>query len=94
MRKLTGRLFYTPEMTVDISSVWKAAADAQWGGGGKCVSGGQLGQKRNLDETTTKLGPRRVHVPHATALKRAQAFERSFTLKTECELTGDGFVQP
>nr|GFD20163.1 hypothetical protein [Tanacetum cinerariifolium] len=37
------RLYYTPEMTVDIAAVWKAAADAQWGQSGKCVAGGNYG---------------------------------------------------
>lgn len=88
------RLYYTPEMTVDITSLWKAAADARWGDNGNCVSGGGYGSKRNAHQVTTKLSPRRVHVTSAVAVKRVQAFERSFALKTECKMKGDGFMHP
>jgi hypothetical protein len=33
------RLYWTPEMIGDVSEVWKAAADAAWGGK-ECVAGG------------------------------------------------------
>ncbi|KAF1844761.1 peptidase S41 family protein-like protein [Cucurbitaria berberidis CBS 394.84] len=82
------RLFYTPEMTVDITAVWKTAADAQWGNSGKCVSG--YSQKRNAHKTTTKLSPRRVHISQA----QVQGFEDSFALQTQCKMTGDGFMHP
>jgi hypothetical protein len=88
------RLYYTPEMTVDITSLWKAAADAQWGSSGKCVSGGNYGQKRNVHEVTTKLSPRRIHVSQAAATTQIQAFEKSFKLETECKMKGDGFMHP
>ena len=88
------RLYYTPEMTVDITSVWKAAADAQWGDNGNCVAGGDYGQKRSAHEVTTKLSPRRVHVSQEAATKQVQAFEHSFSLETKCKLKGDGFMHP
>jgi len=88
------RLYYTPEMTVDITSLWKAAANAQWGDNGNCVSGGGYGSKRNAKEITTKLSPRRVHVASSVAAKQMQAFESSFALKTECKMKGDGFMHP
>ena len=88
------RLYYTPEMTVDITSLWKAAADAQWGSSGKCVSGGGYSQKRNAHEVTTKLSPRRIQVSQAAALRQIQAFENSFTLETECKMSADGFMRP
>jgi hypothetical protein len=37
------RLYYTPDMTVNMATVWKAAADAKWRGK-KCVAGGFPGQ--------------------------------------------------
>ncbi|CAO2648426.1 Nn.00g076930.m01.CDS01 [Neocucurbitaria sp. VM-36] len=86
------RLYYTPEMTVDITSLWKAAADAQWGNSGKCVAG--YSQKRNAHEITAKLHPRRIQVSQAAAQKQVQAFENSFLLETECKMTGDGFMHP
>lgn len=88
------RLYYTPEMTVDMTALWKAAADAQWGQGGKCVAGGNYGQKRSSYEATTKLRPRRDHVSQAVAVKKVQAFEKSFGLETNCRMKGDGFMHP
>jgi phosphotransferase system IIB component len=88
------RLYYTPEMTVDITALWKAVSDAQWGNSGKCVSGGGYGQKRNIDEVTTKLGRRRVQVAQATAMRQVQALEKSFSLETQCQMKGDGFMEP
>lgn len=88
------RLYYTPEMTVDITSLWKAAADARWSDKGKCVSGDGHGGKRSVHEATTKLSPRRVHVAAAVAVKQVEAFEKTFSLKTECTLKGDGFMHP
>jgi hypothetical protein len=88
------RLYYTPEMTVDITALWKAAADARWGQSGKCVAGGNYGQKRSSAEATTSLKPRRVHVSQAVAVKKVEAFEKSFGLETNCHMTGDGFMHP
>tara|TARA_R110002003_G_scaffold214_29_gene16222 strand:+ start:7925 stop:10207 length:2283 start_codon:yes stop_codon:yes gene_type:complete len=88
------RLFYTPEMTVDITALWKAAADAQWSDSGKCVGDGGYGKKRNAHEVTTKLKPRRVQMAQAAAVRQVQAFEETFTLETQCHLRGDGFMEP
>ena len=89
------RLYYTPEMTVDITAIWKAAADAQWKNSGKCVKGSGYGsQKRDAHEVTTKLGRRRVHTTQAAAKKLVQAFEKSFELETDCKMRGDGFMEP
>jgi hypothetical protein len=88
------RLYYTPEMTVDITALWKGAADAQWGNNGKCVTGSGYGQKRNTQEVTTKLGRRRVQTTQVGAMRKVQAFESTFSLETECQLKGDGFMEP
>jgi hypothetical protein len=88
------RLYYTPEMTVDITALWKGAADAQWGNSGKCVTGSGYSQKRNAREVTTKLGRRRVQTAQAGATRKVQAFEKSFSLETDCQLKGDGFMEP
>lgn len=88
------RLYYTPEMTVDITALWKGAADAQWGSNGKCVSGPRYSQKRSAQEVTTKLGRRRVQVAQAAAMRQVQAFEKSFSLETACQMKGDGFMEP
>lgn len=88
------RLYYTPEMTVDASAIWKAAAGAQWGNSGKCVGGGGYGEKRAADVVTTKLSPGRVHVSQAEALSKFEAFEKSFGLETDCRMESPGFMQP
>jgi hypothetical protein len=91
------RLYYTPEMTVDITAVWRAAADAQWGNK-KCVAGGNYSDERRdvVSKVTTKLSPPEGRVRTATAdtANRVQAFEKSFNLETECKLKGDGFMEP
>ncbi|OCL15239.1 hypothetical protein AOQ84DRAFT_329766 [Glonium stellatum] len=33
------RILYTPEMTVDVTAIWKAVADSTWGGSNKCIAG-------------------------------------------------------
>jgi len=86
------RLFYTPEMTVDVTAIWKAAADAQWGSSGNCVRKDY--GKREAHGITTQLKPRGVQVSQAAALKQLEDFEKSLSLETECALTGDGFMQP
>ncbi|KAF1917934.1 hypothetical protein BDU57DRAFT_181818 [Ampelomyces quisqualis] len=86
------RLYYTPEMTVDITAVWKSAADVQWGNR-KCVSG-EYRQKRNVHEVTTKLSRRGVQIAQAAAMAQVQGFEQSFRLETASKMQGDGFMQP
>lgn len=87
------RLYYTPEMTVDITALWRAAADAQWGNSKKCV-GANYGQKRGVDEVTTQLTRRRMEVSQNVAMAQVEAFESSFALETECKMNGDGFMHP
>lgn len=86
------RLYYTPEMTVDATAIWKAAADAQWGSG-SCVGGSGYG-KRDVQEPTTELTRRRAQVSQASALRTYKEFEKTFDLETECRMHGDGFMAP
>jgi hypothetical protein len=93
------RLYYTPEMTIDASAIWKAAASAQWGQSGKCVGGsGGYGadSKRANDDVvhTMKLNAGRVKVAHALALQKMEEFEKSFELQTECTVERNGFMKP
>jgi hypothetical protein len=91
------RLYYTPEMTVDITALWKSAADAQWGTSGKCVAGSNSGEKRaapKISKVTTKLSPPVGRVRVANAEDPMHAFEKSFELETECKLKGNGFMEP
>jgi len=56
------RIFYTPEMVVDVAAMWKAAADVAWGGR-NCIAGaikGGRGVKREVIEEADWVEERRV----------------------------------
>lgn len=48
------RIYYTAQMTIDISSAWKAAADSMWGNKNHCVAGalkqGTIGQNAMIKQ--------------------------------------------
>jgi hypothetical protein len=96
------RLYYTPEMTVDITALWKSAADAQWKNSGKCIGSSSYGGdgKRaaipKISKVTTKLSSpvARVKVAKVETMRRVKAFEKTFDLETKCGLKGDGFMEP
>lgn len=91
------RLYYTPEMTVDITALWKAAADAQWKKSGKCVKAPKYGgRKREAQEVTKKLGRRKVTTQAAEVMMaQVEAFEDSFSLETDSHfISHDGFMAP
>ena len=96
------RLYYTPEMTVDITALWKSAADAQWKNSGKCIGNSPYGGdgKRaaipKISKVTTKLSPpvARVKVAKVEAMRKVKAFEKTFSLETKCGLKGNGFMEP
>ncbi|KAF2867968.1 hypothetical protein BDV95DRAFT_610396 [Massariosphaeria phaeospora] len=50
------RILYTKEMTVDITAIWKAAADSTWGGKSHCIAGdlGGYGKKTNRRSRTAE----------------------------------------
>ena len=93
------RLYYTPEMTTDITSLWKTAADTQWGNKGKCVNTPSYGEsklavQKTAQRVTTKLSrPASSSSVHFSE-SRMQAFEDSFRLITANKLTGDGYMLP
>ena len=33
------RILYTPKMTVDVTTIWKAVADSTWGEASECIAG-------------------------------------------------------
>lgn len=47
------RLFYEPNMTTDVTSIWKRAADAAWGTK-KCVAGSLPQKKQTREERKRK----------------------------------------
>ena len=47
------RIFYTPDMVIDETAVWKTVADTVWNGGDACVAGsnafyGNVTNKRSI----------------------------------------------
>ncbi|KAF2640525.1 peptidase S41 family protein [Massarina eburnea CBS 473.64] len=86
------RLYYTPEMTVDVTAVWEAAADAQWGTNGKCVGGydDDVAVTDISVATTKKLNAGSVKAAHV----KVEDFENSFSLETRPMDIRQGFVSP
>ncbi|KAF2146091.1 uncharacterized protein K452DRAFT_105588 [Aplosporella prunicola CBS 121167] len=83
------RIFYTAEMTLDASAIWKAAADSKWGDKSHCIDSSNGNAKR--DETISK----RAVVPKMK--KRDLELERALELYTDysqLRLDGDGFMFP
>lgn len=90
------RVFYTPEMTVDITALWTTVADATWGNGNGCVAGG-------LNNSTTSAGRIRRSGRKPTVTKRAnqpaqlEALLRSLDVQTDplkMGMRGDGLMFP
>ncbi|KAE8376749.1 hypothetical protein BDV26DRAFT_264909 [Aspergillus bertholletiae] len=75
--KADCRLFYEPEMVVDVTAMWEAAADAAWGDK-ECVNGGLNLRKRAATSARTrrsrKSAPRKmtVKVPGNPVSDRSQ----------------------
>ncbi|KAF9731800.1 hypothetical protein PMIN01_09729 [Paraphaeosphaeria minitans] len=93
------RLYFTPEMTVSVTAIWKAAADALWSDPSKCV--GNVGYynpsnaRRAAQGKTTTLSPARGQMRGAQALRQMKAFEDTFSLATNCKSEArDGFMPP
>lgn len=87
------RLYYTPEMTIDATTIWKAAADAQWGNSGKCIGNGS-GYGKRAEKVTGSLKKRRTNMAYAAAMKKVKAFKETFDLETNCDWEADGFMRP
>ncbi|KAL1633608.1 hypothetical protein SLS56_002756 [Neofusicoccum ribis] len=82
------RLFYTAEMTLDVTAIWKAAADSKWGETNHCVTGAPS-YKRSEHLTKRAVVPRMA--------KRDTSFEESlklFTDATAIRFDGDAFMAP
>jgi hypothetical protein len=85
------RLFYTPEMTVDVTTIWKAAADAQWGNNGKCVKFGYSAPHRRETQTTRLLAS---HFGNKLSRAHIERLKDTFSIETDPTWQAAGFVQP
>lgn len=84
------RIFYTAEMTLDATAIWKAASDSKWGDVSRCVADApSYSQKRGDHLTTRAMVPRMA--------KRDTSLEESlkiFTDVTAVRFDGDAFMAP
>jgi hypothetical protein len=76
------RIFYTPQMTVDISAMWKAVADAKWLGKEKCVAGGLGGKKGDDKKRMLKRGITERAVAGPVPGSQLKALKDSMLLET------------
>lgn len=101
------RLFYTAEMTTDVTAIWKAVADSKWGGYGgvsKCVASGKYyghgDTRRGLARApavSTRAGIVRRTPHYDPAGRTLEALADSLSLSTDLT-DGDvdvfGFMMP
>lgn len=92
------RVFYTPEMTVDITALWTAVADATWYGSDACVAGG-LGNATTSGGRVRRSGEKRTGMKRSSSLTHAQmeALMQSLDVQTDplkMGMRGDGLMLP
>ncbi|KAF2132372.1 hypothetical protein P153DRAFT_421326 [Dothidotthia symphoricarpi CBS 119687] len=90
------RILYTKEMTVDVTAIWKAAADSTWGGKNHCIAGELGGYKKMAKRELTvqdKVLSRRMHQWRRTL--RAEDYPLDvFTDMSTSNFMPDGFMWP
>ena len=82
------RIFYTKEMVIDVTAIWKAAADSTWLGTNRCVVGSVA--VNSTTTTTKKRGG--VH----QLRRRLMEDDYPFNVYTELNgrMGGDGWMMP
>jgi hypothetical protein len=73
------RLYYTPEMVLDVSATWGAASDARWGDK-PCVAGG-FGNAKRARLARREIKTKTLSVPTVSE-KRLADLHRSLKLRT------------
>jgi hypothetical protein len=92
------RILYTKEMTVDVTAIWKAAADSTWGGKSHCIAG-------DVSEYPTgKLAKRELTAREELLSKRMKQWRRELKaqdypldVRTDlrnAKILADGFMWP
>jgi hypothetical protein len=91
-------VFYEPEMVVDVTAMWKKAAEVRWKGG-KCVAGGFGGDGQEQDRLTkrtpavsTTAPMRNINLP----AEKIQGLRDAFGLHTDPKFgkKADGIMYP
>jgi hypothetical protein len=88
------RLYYTPQMTVDMTAMWKAVADVKWFGK-DCVAGG-LGEKKTEKRKVVRRGISQRAATDAIPGHQLTALRQSLELETNTWLgkVADGVMVP
>ncbi|KAF2462385.1 hypothetical protein BDY21DRAFT_331256 [Lineolata rhizophorae] len=87
------RILYTAEMTVDVTSLWKAAVDSTWGDETSCVDDQDLsayGETRRFSKRALNLHP----TISSSRLAQLEASLELFTDLFSSKLDGDGIMFP
>ncbi|EOA87494.1 uncharacterized protein SETTUDRAFT_20011 [Exserohilum turcica Et28A] len=92
------RILYTKQMTVDMTAIWKAAADTTWGGKNHCIAG-DLGTR-----ATNTLAKRELSAREEALSKRMKQWRRELKLQDypldvrtdmrKAKMMGDGIMWP
>ncbi|OJD30635.1 peptidase s41 family protein [Diplodia corticola] len=91
------RVYWTKEMTVDVTAAWKAVADSAWGLGGesRCVAGGLAGNGTAYGGERRK----RSEEEEEGSVRRRELVESDYPLDLWTDLDGmdlrmDGYMMP
>lgn len=95
------RILYTPEMTYDITAIWKAVADSAWGEKSRCIAGELEGGSGGYKKREVR---REMTWEDRGLKRRTEMWKRSmsvddypmdlFTDLTKHTFTGRGFMYP
>ena len=83
------RIWYTPEMTYDVTAMWEKVADVAWGGASCVVGDVGLKKKREVE------GKQRVK--RGLSVAQMKELEESMSLYTDLRgevVVGDGYMRP
>ncbi|KAK4987459.1 hypothetical protein LTR50_004591 [Elasticomyces elasticus] len=87
------RIFYTPEMVVDETAVWKTVADTVWNGKSACVAGSNnfygTASKRSIGGGWKKRGSLKKRTADIDELWKGMEVETDIS-----DLAGDGIMLP
>ena len=88
------RIFYTPQMTVDVTALWRTVADTTWGGKSACVAGnlGVNGTAKAKKPRNEYQLPKRALAPQ----QRDMLMDSIMNTVTDIQgrRLGDGFMTP
>ncbi|KAL6703779.1 hypothetical protein ACN47E_009078 [Coniothyrium glycines] len=93
------RILYTKQMTVDVTAIWKAAADSTWGGKSHCVAGDLGSYTTSNGLAKRELSAREEALSRRMKQWRRELKEADYPLDVRTDLRnakimGDGFMWP